>query len=157
MKSLLFTLSLLFILLMSESIMAQGTKGHGRGEGYNSAVGVRGGLFYGVTYKKALNKKAYGEGIISANDGFLRLTALYEIANETGTEGFRWYYGAGVTGGALSGFRLGPTGVIGIEFSISDVPINASLDYMPSLWILNTSENKGRWNAGAVSIRYILD
>jgi len=158
MKYLIFSISLLLSLFLSDTLLAQDALGgHGRAEGYNSAAGVRGGLYYGVSYKQALGEKAYGEAIVSANGGFLRVTGLYEITNETGAEGFRWYYGAGITAGALSGFRLGPTAVIGVEFSVSEIPLNASIDYMPSLWLLNTSLITGRWSAGAISVRYILN
>jgi len=115
---------------------------------YKNAVGLRGGLPYGITCKHFTGSKTALEGIIATRwDGF-SLTGLYEIHNPTRDyPNLRWYYGGGAQGGLWNGsnpyvssltttFSLGVTGVLGMEYTFDDIPVNLSIDWLPMINII---------------------
>jgi len=153
-------LILLFTTLLSGFAMAQN---------YESAIGVRGGLFNGVTYKQAITPQNYFEGIASFRwEGFM-VTGLYEIVKplDANAPGLDWYYGfGGHVGffdadndgpwdeGDFDGPIIGADGILGIEYTFAEVPINLSLDWKPSINLVGYDEFWG--DNAAFSIRYVF-
>src|SRR5688500_5383252 len=83
------------------------------------------------------------------------LGALLEIHKPTNIEGLRWFYGAGGYVGFESGDTyLGPTGILGIDYKFTNVPINLSLDWKPELDII--PDINFVLDAFALSVRFTL-
>ena len=82
---------------------------------------------------------------------------FYQIHNDLTLEGegFQWYYGGG---GYLSlGDATGiiPSGIVGLEYTLSDAPVNFFIDAIPGLYIGNGGTDF-QIN-GALGARYILN
>lgn len=134
---------------------------------YETAIGVRGGLSYGLTVKHFFVPQTALEGILTTRWGGLMITGLYEIQQDLDHPGFSWYYGFGAHAGLFGGYEsnpwfddneyysvLGVDGVIGLEYVFEDVPLNISLDWKPAL---NLFGHSGFWGGdGALALRYIL-
>ncbi len=136
---------------------------------YDTAIGVRGGIPNSLSVKKALGTSSVGEGIIGLWNRGIVVTGLYNIQNPLEIEGygFEWYYG----GGAHVGFFnnryvtflgevggstavIGLDGVIGLEYTVEEFPLNISLDYKPSF---NFVGFNGWWfDHVSLGIRYVL-
>ena len=140
---------------------------------YKTAVG--GKLGYGLigSYKTFLNEKAAIDAFAGLRWGGLAAGVYY--LNHTpieSVERLQWYWGAGPIlttwnygvffGGSYT--RLGLSGVIGLDYSIEDVPLNISIDWAPTLVVYDNINKaygitSGRFISGfgAVSVRYILN
>ena len=94
----------------------------------NNAVSVK----YFATDRTAI------EGIISFGSRF-GVGGLLEIHRPFSTPGLSWFYG----GGAYLGFEsepsetfFGPTGIIGLDYKFTNIPLNLSIDWKPELDII---------------------
>ncbi|MFP4059043.1 MAG: hypothetical protein ACLFUC_01000 [Bacteroidales bacterium] len=133
---------------------------------YIDALGLRGGLSSGITYKHFIDKTRALEGIITTRWHGFSITGLFEfhdIAFETAH--LYWYYGGGAHVGFYDGYKntpwlnsgesavlLGVDGIIGIEYNIQEIPVNISLDWKPAI---NFTGGAGIFpDEIALSIRY---
>ena len=136
---------------------------------YKTALGFRGGLSPGLTVRHNMGDSKSLEGILSARWGGWNITGLLEFNMPIDVDGLTWFYG----GGAHLGFwdasdnrnwfdldKTGPQtvigvdGIIGLEFTIPNAPINFQLDYKPGF---NLIGHNGWWgDEAAVSIRYTI-
>ena len=140
-----------------------------KAQDYNTGIGFRGGFSSGLTVKHFVGPKAAFEGILSTRwNGFI-ITGLYEVHNQAfNAEGLKWYFGFGGHIGFWNGNYnknywgdygtsytvVGIDGILGLEYSFKDVPINLSLDWKPAFNFVGYS---GFWaDGGALSIRYIF-
>ncbi len=144
------------------------------GQDYNSAIG--GKIGYGLvgSYKTFLNEKAAVEAFAGINWSGLVVGGQYQSHSPiSDVERLKWYWGGGAIfstwsyglglGKAYSTFGI--SGVIGLDYSIEDVPVNISLDWSPTIYLWDSFENiygistLSRFNSGlaAVSVRYILN
>lgn len=113
---------------------------------YRMALGIRLSnstptLNNSVSGKYFITDRSAIEGLVSFGSRF-GLGGLLEIHNPLNVQGLRWYYGAG----GYVGFQkdhlnetqtyLGPTGVIGLDYKFSNVPVNLSVDWKPELDII---------------------
>lgn len=108
---------------------------------YKSALGLRVNHWYGgLTYKYFISSTTAWDLTLSTdfNNG-ATVTALYEkhvpIAD---APGLSWYYGPGFHvglwgSGDNASIDLGIDGVIGLEYSVQEIPFAFSLDYIPSI------------------------
>jgi hypothetical protein len=92
----------------------------------NSAISAK----YFATERTAV------EGLVSFGSRF-GVGALLEIHNPLNRPGLSWFYG----GGVYVGFQdketyLGPTGVVGLDYTFPSAPVNLSLDWKPELDII---------------------
>ena len=132
MQRYLVLFGLLFLLLISSTADAQD---------YRFALGVRLSnsmptLNNSVTGKYFITDKSAVEGMVSFGSRF-GIGALVEIHKPFPVEGLKWFYG----GGAYLGFQdndtyFGPTGILGLDYKFTNVPINLSLDWKPELDII---------------------
>ena len=138
---------------------------------YDQAIGVRGGLFNGITYKKAFSNNNYLEVLGSFRWGGVVATGLYEVTENLDPETPRlnWYYGFGAHIGLWSDYNdnawfdettndymaIGADGILGIEYTFKEVPINLSADWKPVINIIGADNNLG-FDGGAFSIRYVF-
>jgi len=158
MKKLFIVFSLFF--LMGTAATAQD---------YNTGIGIRGGLWNGLTVKHFISNNTAIEGILTTRwQGFI-LTGLYQIHAPQAFDVPRlnWYYGAGAHLGFFEGndknpwFDRGSTntvlgldGIVGIEYNIEPIPFNISLDWKPFLNLLGNVDFHA--SDFAISVRYIF-
>ena len=74
------------------------------------------------------------EGLISFGSRF-GIGGLYEFHKPINSApGLQWFFGGGAYVGFQSGDTyLGPTGVIGLDYKFTNIPLNLSLDWKPEL------------------------
>jgi len=132
---------------------------------YNTAIGLRLGTSIGVTARHFLGEKSAVEGLLTTRWQGLEITGLYEFSNNAfDVDRLNWYFGFGAHLGFYNGDNtpwgesgtsyaiLGIDGIIGMEYSFIDVPINLSLDWKP---MFNLTSYTGFWgDALALSVRY---
>ena len=158
MKKLLIAFTLFF--LIGTAVTAQD---------YNTGIGVRGGLWNGLTVKHFTGTNTAIEGILTTRwEGFI-VTGLYEIhaAQAFDVPRLNWYYGAGAHLGFFEGNPrnpwfdggsthtvLGIDGILGIEYNIEPIPFNISLDWKPFLNLLGNVDFHA--SDVAISVRFIF-
>ncbi len=126
---------------------------------YKQAAGVRIGpstpaIKTGLTYRYFLNDKSAIEGILSVTDG-LGICGLYEIHNPLSVEHLSWFYGAGgYVAGSNKKSYIGGAGIVGLDYSFADLPLNISLDWKPELNIVPSLYFEG--STVGFSVRYIF-
>ncbi|HUR10131.1 MAG TPA: hypothetical protein VM012_02110 [Flavitalea sp.] len=110
---------------------------------YRLALGIRLSnstptLNNSITGKYFITDRTAIEGLVSFGSRF-GLGGLIEIHKPLNVAGLRWFYGAG----AYVGFEnnpsqsyFGPTGILGMDYKFSNVPINLSVDWKPELDII---------------------
>ena len=115
---------------------------------YKYAVGIRFDRRPGITFK---NNKGTGTSLEAMLHGFgngAKVTLLAEKHQKAFSTGhWRWYYGAGGHLAAASRYRkweyaepltqVGVDGILGIEHTFSEVPLNISLDWKPEFNFVN--------------------
>ncbi len=136
-------------------------------QSYQTGIGLRGGFSNGLTIKHFLTESTAVEGILSTRwRGFL-ITGLYELERTTSVSGLDWYYGIGGHVGFWNRVRdnnpffdndggtvVGVDGIIGIEYTFDEIPINLSLDWKPAFNLIGYT---GFWgDNGAFSIRFVF-
>jgi len=134
---------------------------------YRTSLGLRAGLPYGLTVKHFLNKTNAVEGILAGSYGGFVITGLYENEHWTGQyPGLNWFWGAGGHVGfwdagrnpniddSYTGSVIGLDGIIGLEYTFEEIPLNLSLDLLPSVNLIGFTG----WGGinGALSIRYVF-
>ncbi|HOK26897.1 MAG TPA: hypothetical protein PLX87_10275 [Bacteroidales bacterium] len=134
---------------------------------YKTGIGLRGGFFNGLTVKHFVKSNAAIEGLLFSRWKGFEITGLYEFhAPAFQVDRFKWYFGPGAHIGFYNGdnttwgeegktyTNLGIDGILGLEYSISQIPINIGLDWKPEFNIIGYS---GFWyDAVALSIRFIF-
>ena len=129
---------------------------------YNTGLGLRGGTAWGITAKHFISKTTAFEGFLYAHSRGFNVTGLYEIHyNAFDVDRLNWYFGFGAHIGSwnysdsdMNDFVLGADGVVGIEYSFTEAPINIGVDWNPYFNIIGyTGFFAG---SGAISIRYIF-
>jgi hypothetical protein len=140
---------------------------------YEKAVGLRLGWGLGLTGKMFLNDKAAIEGIaryrgfggFGVNWYWLSIQGLYLIHNplEEVTPGLQWYYGGGAyvgfyggdwnyPGSDFSSTFVGISGALGLDYKFEDIPLNVSVDWIPSFQIVGGTGFTGE--SGGLAARY---
>jgi hypothetical protein len=156
MKKLL--VALVFVLLIGLTV---------NGQDYKTSLGLRAGVPWGVTVKHFFSKANAVEGILASRwQGFV-VTALLENEHWTGAyPGFNWFWGAGAHVGfwdagnnpnlnsSYTGSVIGLDGILGLEYTFDEIPLNLSLDILPTVNLIG-STGWGGIN-GALSIRYVF-
>ena len=154
MKKIILTLTLAIFISMFASA-----------QDYNTAIGLRLGTSIGVTARHFLGEKSAVEGLLTTRWEGLEITGLYEFSNNAfEVDRLNWYFGFGAHLGFYNGDHtpwgdsgtsyaiLGIDGIIGMEYTFIDVPINLSLDWKP---MFNLTSYTGFWgDALALSVRY---
>jgi hypothetical protein len=132
---------------------------------YKTGLGLRGSPTAGITVKHFISGQSAIEGLLSTrHNGFL-VTGLYELhAQAFSITGLYWYYGAGAHIGAWNKYYktdrednysvIGIDGIVGMEYNITEIPINISIDYKPALNILG--KPAGLFDEVALSVRYVF-
>ena len=135
---------------------------------YNTGIGLRIGSSSGFTIKHFVKDKAAIEGLLTTRWHGFDITGLYEIHNQAfDVDNLKWYYGFGAHVGFYNGDYvewgapgstsnygvIGIDGVLGMEYSFSEVPISLGMDIKPSLDLIGYT---GFWTDLALSVRYVF-
>lgn len=149
------------LIIISSSVSAQQ---------YRTALGLRLGAAYGFTVKHFTKSDVSLEGILVTRWNGFYITGLYEKVMPLSTpDNLYWYIGGGAHVGAWDGDKtpryfddpdddyvvIGIDGILGMEYTFDDAPVNLSLDWKPSF---NLFEHAGFWGDEiALSIRFVLN
>jgi hypothetical protein len=125
---------------------------------YNSAIGLKLLDGVGVTYKHFLEDNKAIEAIGFFWNRGTRITGLYEFhfdINEL--DGLKWYVGPGAHVSLYNtkyggGTTIGLDGVLGLDYKISSLPLNLSVDWQPSYEFGLGRGFVGSW--GGLGVRY---
>ena len=136
---------------------------------YKTGIGLRAGFNQGLTVKHFITEKSALEFLLTTRWRGFEITGLYEIHNQFfDVERLKWYFGFGAHIGFWNGDYtynrwgergtsytvVGIDGILGLEYSFREVPINLGLDWKPAFNFVGYS---GFWgDGGALSIRYIF-
>ena len=136
---------------------------------YKTGIGLRAGLDYGLTIKHFTSEKSALEFLLANRWRGFAVTGLYEFHNQIAdAERLKWFIGFGAHLGFWNGDYtnaywgtsgnkytvVGLDGILGLEYSFKEVPINIGLDWKPAFNFVGYS---GLWpDEGALSIRYIF-
>jgi len=136
---------------------------NGQSQDYKSAAGLRLGYPWAASYKMFVSEKNAFEAFAGFRgyvgySNVLNVGLLYQIHNPIGSvDRLKWYYGFGgnlsLGGGATS---IGISGNIGLDYSFSDIPLNLSLDWVPTFILGKASYNGFGADFGGLTARYIL-
>lgn len=140
------------------------------GQEYSTALGLRLGAAYGFTVKHFIKSDAAIEGILVTRWRGFYLTGLYEVTRPLSpNDNLYWYFGGGGHIGSWDGHNtpgyfddpddnyliVGVDGILGMEYTFQDIPLNLSLDWKPSF---NLFEHTGFWGDElALSVRFVLN
>ena len=152
--------SILFLAILSAGFaVSASAQNEVPGPNYRLGLGVRLSnssptLINSITGKYFVTDRSAVEGIVSFGSRF-GIGGLLEIHKPTNMDGLKWFYGAGAYVGFESGDTyLGPTGILGIDYKFTNVPINLSLDWKPELDIIPDINFVP--DAFALSVRFTL-
>jgi hypothetical protein len=133
---------------------------------YRTGIGIRGGFSSGLTIKHFKSQKAAYEGLLTTRWEGFDITGLYEIHDEAfNVDHLNWYYGGGAHIGFFNGDNaywgrngaaytvIGLDGILGLEYTFSEIPVNIGIDWKP---VLNLAGYFGLWSEGGISVRYIF-
>jgi len=148
--------------------------GIAKAQSFDSSIGLRLGSPLSVTYKKFVNDQmafeAYG-GFRNHDSfsSFMSLSGALQIHQDLGSvDNLQWYYGGGASvffwswknsfvpvenTGTVS---FGIQGYLGLSYTFDQVPINLSVDWVPTFFINGRGSGFGG-GYGALAIRYVLD
>jgi hypothetical protein len=137
------------------------------GQDYRTSLGLRVGFPYGVTVKHFLNKTNAIEGVLASSWGGFVITGLYENEHWTGQyPGLNWFWGVGAHAGFWDANRnpyidetyvgsvIGVDAILGLEYTFDEIPLNLSLDILPSLNLIGQTGWGGIF--GGLSVRYVF-
>jgi hypothetical protein len=154
-KTILLLIAVFFITVAS--VNAQSSSANSTT--YTTALGLK---FYptGVTLKHFLTSNHALEGIGYFYNYGTRITGLYEIYGDiNNAPGLRWYIGPGAHVGFYNtkyggGSSAGVDGVLGLDYKVTNAPLNLSLDWQPSFEFGDNFNNgfSGGW--GGFGVRY---
>ena len=134
---------------------------------YKTSLGLRAGLPYGLTVKHFLSEQNAFEGILASRWGGFVVTGLFENEHWTGEyPGLNWFWGFGAHLGfwdagtnpnfnaTYTGSVLGLDGILGLEYTFDEIPLNLSIDILPTVNLIGYA-GWGGINS-AISVRYVF-
>ncbi len=137
------------------------------GQDYRTSLGLRLGYPYGLTVKHFLSKTNALEGILASSWGGFVATGLYENEHWTGKyPALNWFWGVGAHAGfwdtgsnpnvddTYTGSIIGADFIIGLEYTFDELPVNLSIDLLPTFNLIGY-RGWGGLN-GAISARYVF-
>lgn len=138
---------------------------------YGTSIGLRGGLANGITIKHFTSNNMAVEGILSSHFRGFQVTGLAEFhQNAFDTPRLQWFYGVGGHLGFYSyydghpwfketyqGSRavVGVDGILGLEYSIAEIPICLQVDWKPAFNFVGYSGFVA--SGGGLSVRYYFN
>lgn len=152
MKKIALLFSMLFILAFAQKAMAQD---------YKSAIGLRLGYPFGVTYKTFLNEKGALDLFVGTRYSGFTVGGMYQVHSPiSDVAGLQWYWGVGALASFYSYYdnendtSIGVNGAVGLDYKFADAPFNLSLDIMPAFMFGGYYDGFEIW--GGLSARYVI-
>ncbi len=149
-------LPILFLLIFTGFCKAQD---------HEMAIGLRGGVGYGLSLKQFIEDDVAVELIFNSRYSGINITGLYEWHKEAfNNPNWYWFYGGGVHIGFWNGdntpwgddpgsyLSTGLDGIGGLEYEFDNYPIAISIDWKPSFNLSGYSGFIG--DNGALTFRY---
>lgn len=125
-------------------------------QSYKTAIGLKGGYpsLGGLNLKKMLSSNTAAELSVGGYTGGLYFSGLFEIQKSLPEPtGLDWYIGAGpAVGFGTNALFLSANGVIGVDYTFQDLPLNIALDTGP---VISLSPIGFYWGGG-LAVRYAL-
>ena len=129
----LFTISTLVLLSFTDFSQELGAR-FGDVLGNNVAVDA---IFKTGKFHRVHGDVSFGNG--------LGVEALWDfLYRPLGGEAFNWYEGAGPSAFFSSTFLLGASGEVGLEYRFNNAPISLSIDWRPTLFIIEKTDFSSR-------------
>jgi hypothetical protein len=156
-------------------VAAVAIAGSAQAQGYSSALGARFGSPFAASYKFFVTDpgaielfagfRGYGAGYswLSANGAYEHHFPISGVTN------LSWYVGGGAgvqfwswrNNNALGGnTSISIFGVLGLDYKFEEIPLNLSLDWMPTFFVngyLSDSNRAFNGGFGSLSARYVLN
>jgi len=137
----------------------------GQSQDYDTGLGVRGGVAWGLSVKHFVLTDGAIEGLLTARFNGFNATGLYEKHIPVfDTDGFYLFYGGGAHLGLWNtdepkpfmGTKIyaGIDGIIGLEYSFDGTPISLGMDWKPGFNLF--SDFGIFYDEIAISIRYLF-
>ncbi len=159
MRKLLFTLCFAAAMLVGGALQAQA---------YKSAIGARLGYPFAASYKTFITEPGAVELFAGfrgyAGYSWFSINGAYEHHFPiSGVENLSWYAGGGAgvqfwtwRNAALDGnTSISVMGVLGLDYKFEDIPLNLSIDWMPTVFLNGYIQGFGG-GYGSLSARYTL-
>lgn len=143
------------------------------GQQYASAIGARLGSPLAASYKFFHNETNAVE-IYAGFRGFngyswINVSGAYQIHNDIASvDGLQWYYGGGASiyiwnfddnpfgrFDGVSNTSVGISGYLGLDYKFADIPLNLSLDWIPTFFINGFGSGFGG-GYGSLGVRYVI-
>jgi len=154
----------LFLFICASNIKAQD---------YKSAIGLRLGYPLSLSYKTFISEKGAIEGVLGFRGytyySWLNLSAFYQHHMAIpSVERLKWYVGGGASvyywnydndfypNNDYASLSFGLHGIIGLDYSFDNIPLNLSVDWIPTVVIGGEFLTGFGGSYGALSVRYIL-
>jgi hypothetical protein len=139
-----------------------------KSQDYINAIGLRGGLSQGVTFKHFVTTTDAAEGILAVRWGGFYITGLYERHMPAfDVDQLYFFYGGGAHIGFWDGTQnpdwfnnrtnytvLGIDGIIGLEYVFYEIPFNLALDWKPAVNLIGITNFWG--SELALSLRFMF-
>lgn len=164
-KMLLGVLFFFVFSLGAQTLSAQGAT-------YNTAVGLRLGYPLSASVKKFVKDDIAVEAYVGfrgfSGYSWVNLAVALQKHNPIAeVDGLQWYYGAGASvfffnfdnnffNDNSSNTSFGVQGYLGLDYKFADVPLNVTLDWIPTLFI-NGFGSGFNGGYGSLGVRYILN
>jgi len=162
MKKLIFSLTLSLICFFAANAQE-----------YSSAIGLRLGYPSSVSFKHFINEQGAFELIAGTHSQSLyyrwvNLGVLYEHhAPISSVDGLQWYVGGGAgvyfwnyKGAKTNDYNttsIGIMGTLGLDYKFDEIPLNLSIDWLPTLYLGDVYVNNFGGGYAGLSARYILN
>jgi len=154
------------ILILFSIIFLSAFTPTGLSQDYDTGIGARGGVAWGLTVKHFITTRDAGELLLTVRHNGLNATGLFETHLPVfDTEDFYFFCGGGLHFGlwnteepkilkdvkANTGIDI----IIGLEYDLEDLPLSIGMDWKPGLNIV--SDFGFTIDEIALSIRYVFD
>jgi hypothetical protein len=141
---------------------------------YKSAIGLRLGVPISISYKRFISEKAALEFVFGYRNttywNYLNLGAYYQHHFPIkSVDGLAWYLGGGANvfiwdydndfypNNNYSKVNFGISGCIGLDYKFADIPLNLSVDWIPTIFINSDIYSGFVGGVGALAVRYVIN
>lgn len=143
-------------------------------QNYDLAIGTRLGNPLSISAKKFISEPGAIEGYLGFRSNptynWFSLSGAYQHHNPLeiqSIDGLQWYFGGGATlyfwdfkdiflEDEYSGASLGIQAYLGLEYNFNDIPVNLTVDWIPTLFFNSYLSGFGA-GYGSLGVRYILN
>ncbi len=116
------------------------------------AIGIRGAYGVDLSYQHSLGAQNFAELDLGLSSYGFNLSGVYDIVFANQGD-FNFYAGPGATVSIGNGYFLaGLSGQVGAEWNVPSLPIQLSLDWKPTFYLIGVQSFS--WEGFALGIRY---